>query len=111
MPYMAPECLQGQEADARSDLFSFGCVLYEMVTGRRAFEGKSQLSVLTAILEKDPEPVSKVQPATPTALEHVIHVDTPDTAPTEDEPSAPRAKPPNAPPPAKTAAANTSPPG
>jgi eukaryotic-like serine/threonine-protein kinase len=70
--YMAPECLQGQEADARSDLFSFGCVLYEMVTGRRAFEGKSQLSVLTAILEKDPEPVSKVQPAAPTALEHVI---------------------------------------
>ena len=70
--YMAPECLQGQEADARSDLFSFGCVLYEMVTGRRAFEGKSQLSVLTAILEKDSEPVSKVQPAVPAALEHVI---------------------------------------
>jgi eukaryotic-like serine/threonine-protein kinase len=70
--YMAPECLQGQEADARSDLFSFGCVLYEMVTGRRAFEGKSQLSVITAILEKDPEPVSVVQPGTPAALEHVI---------------------------------------
>jgi eukaryotic-like serine/threonine-protein kinase len=70
--YMAPECLQGQEADARSDLFSFGCVLYEMVTGRRAFEGKSQLSVLTAILEKDPEPVSTVQPGTPVALEHAI---------------------------------------
>ncbi|MGB7928700.1 MAG: serine/threonine-protein kinase, partial [Terriglobales bacterium] len=43
--YMAPELLQGGEADARSDLFSFGCVLYEMITGRRAFEGKSQLSV------------------------------------------------------------------
>src|SRR5207253_6286346 len=52
--YIAPEVLQGQEADARSDLFSFGCVLYEMVTGKRAFPGKSQLSVLTAILEKDP---------------------------------------------------------
>ena len=55
--YMAPELLQGAEADARSDLFSFGCVLYEMITGRRAFEGKSQLSVFTAILEKDPEPI------------------------------------------------------
>ncbi len=55
---MAPELLQGAEADARSDLFSFGCVLYEMITGRRAFEGKSQLSVFSAILEKDPEPIS-----------------------------------------------------
>src|SRR5579864_9109590 len=53
--YMAPELLQGVEADARSDLFSFGCVLYEMITGHPAFEGKSQLSVLTAILEKEPE--------------------------------------------------------
>jgi len=56
--YIAPEVLQGAEADARSDLFSFGCVLYEMVTGRRAFEGESQLSIFTAILEKDPEPIS-----------------------------------------------------
>jgi serine/threonine protein kinase len=63
--YVAPECLQGQEADARSDLFSFGCVLYEIVTGKRAFEGKSQLSVLTAILEKEPDPLSKVQPTLP----------------------------------------------
>jgi Tol biopolymer transport system component len=70
--YMAPECLQGREAGACSDLFSFGCVLYEMVTGRRAFEGKSQLSVLTAILEKDPEPVSSVHPGTPPALEHAV---------------------------------------
>ncbi len=53
--YMAPEVLQGAEADARSDLFGFGCVLYEMITGHRAFEGKSQLSVFTAILEKEPE--------------------------------------------------------
>src|SRR5215469_2300299 len=72
--YMAPEVLQGHEADARSDLFSFGCVLYEMVTGRRAFTGKSQLSVLTAILEKDPEPVSTIQPATPPALDHAIGI-------------------------------------
>jgi serine/threonine protein kinase/Tol biopolymer transport system component len=70
--YMAPEVLQGQEADAQSDLFSFGCVLYEMVTGRRAFPGKSQLSVLTAILEKDPEPVTAARPGTPVALEHTI---------------------------------------
>jgi serine/threonine protein kinase len=70
--YMAPEVLQGGESDARSDIFSFGCVLYEMVTGRKAFEGKSQLSVLTAILEKDPEPIATVQPATPPALDYLI---------------------------------------
>jgi len=70
--YMAPEVLQGAEADARSDLFSLGCVLYEMVTGRRAFEGKSQLSVLTGILEKDPEPVSQVQPKSPATLDYVV---------------------------------------
>ena len=70
--YMAPEVLQGAEADARSDLFSFGCVLYEMVTGRRAFEGKSQLSVFTAILEKDPEPIIASQPLAPRLLDCVI---------------------------------------
>ena len=63
--YMAPEVLQGQEADARSDIFSFGCVLYEMLTGRRAFEGKSQISVASAILEKEPEPITKMQPMAP----------------------------------------------
>ncbi len=70
--YMAPEGLQGVEADARSDLFSFGCVLYEMITGRRAFEGKSQLSVFTAILEKDPEPISASQPMAPPMLDQVV---------------------------------------
>ena len=70
--YMAPEVLQGGEADARSDLFSFGCVLYEMISGRRAFEGKSQLSVLTAILEKEPEPITTVRSATPPALDYAI---------------------------------------
>src|SRR5271157_5008544 len=70
--YMAPELLQGAEADARSDIFSFGCVLYEMVTGRRAFEGKSQLSVFTAILEKDPEPISASQPLSPPMLAQVV---------------------------------------
>ncbi|HET7890345.1 MAG TPA: protein kinase [Candidatus Sulfotelmatobacter sp.] len=70
--YIAPEVLQGAEADARSDLFSFGCVLYEMITGRRAFEGKSQLSVFTAILEKDPDPVTATQPLAPAMLAHVV---------------------------------------
>jgi eukaryotic-like serine/threonine-protein kinase len=70
--YMAPELLQGEEADARSDIFSFGCVLYEMITGRRAFEGKSQLSVFTAILEKDPDPISVSQPLAPPMLERVV---------------------------------------
>src|SRR5277367_5625198 len=70
--YIAPEVLQGAEADARSDLFSFGCVLYEMITGRRAFEGKSQLSVFTSILEKEPEPISASQPLAPPILERVV---------------------------------------
>jgi serine/threonine-protein kinase len=70
--YMSPEQVEGKEVDARSDIFSFGSVLYEMVTGRRAFPGKSQLSVASAILEKDPEPISKLQPMTPPALDHAI---------------------------------------
>ena len=70
--YMAPELLQGAEADARSDLFSFGCVLYEMITGRRAFEGKSQLSVFTSILEKDPDPITAAQPQAPAMLDRVV---------------------------------------
>jgi len=70
--YMAPEVLQGAEADARSDIFSLGCVLYEMATGRRPFEGKSQLSVMSAILEKDPEPVRAIAPNLPPVLDRVI---------------------------------------
>jgi serine/threonine protein kinase/Tol biopolymer transport system component len=70
--FMAPEVLQGREADARSDIFSFGCVLFEMITGRRAFEGKSQLSVASAILEKEPEAITTVQPMAPHALDHVV---------------------------------------
>jgi eukaryotic-like serine/threonine-protein kinase len=67
--YMAPEVLQGVEADARSDIFSFGCVLYEMFTGRRAFEGKSQFSVLGAILDKEPARISSVLPSAPLRLD------------------------------------------
>jgi serine/threonine protein kinase len=70
--YMAPEVLQGTEADARSDIFSFGCVLYEMFTGRRAFEGKSQFSVLGAILDKEPERISTVMPSSPPRLDETV---------------------------------------
>jgi len=70
--YMSPEQIEGRDADARSDIFSFGAVLYEMATGRRAFEGKSQVTVASAILEKDPEPVSVHQPLAPASLQHVI---------------------------------------
>jgi serine/threonine-protein kinase len=70
--YMSPEQVEGKELDGRSDIFSLGAVLYEMLTGRRAFEGKSQLSVASAILEKEPAPISSVKPMTPPALEHVV---------------------------------------
>jgi serine/threonine-protein kinase len=72
--YMSPEQVEGKEVDARSDIFSFGSVLYEMVTGRRAFPGKSQLSVASAVLEREPEPISMLQPLTPPALDRTIRV-------------------------------------
>ncbi len=70
--YMSPEQVEGKELDGRSDIFSLGAVLYEMLTGQRAFQGKSQLSVASAILEKDPAPVTVTKPMTPPAFDHVI---------------------------------------
>jgi serine/threonine-protein kinase len=70
--YMAPEQIEGTEADARTDLFAFGCVLYEMLTGKKAFEGKTRASLLGAILKDEPPPVSKVQPIAPAALDRIV---------------------------------------
>jgi len=69
--YIAPEVLEGAEADARSDIFAFGATLFEMATGKRAFEGKSQASVIAAILERVPPPISTIQPLAPPALERL----------------------------------------
>ena len=70
--YMSPEQVEGKELDGRSDIFSLGAVLYEMLTGKRAFEGKNQLSVASAILEREPTPISSIKPMTPPALDHAI---------------------------------------
>ena len=70
--YMSPEQIEGKEADARSDIFALGAVLYEMATGKRAFEGKSTTSVIAAILERNPPPISAVQPMFPRALDSVV---------------------------------------
>ena len=70
--YMSPEQIEGKELDGRSDIFSLGAVLYEMMIGQRAFQGKSQLSVASAILEKEPVPITTIQPLTPPALDHAI---------------------------------------
>lgn len=70
--YMAPEQLEGLEADARTDIFALGCVLYEMITGRRAFEGATRTSLIAAIVSGSPQPISQLQPLAAPALEHVI---------------------------------------
>jgi Tol biopolymer transport system component len=70
--YMSPEQVEGKPADSRSDVFALGAVIYEMVTGKRAFDGKNQISVASAILEKEPEPVSRLNPVAPANLEHAI---------------------------------------
>jgi Tol biopolymer transport system component len=70
--YMAPEQLEGKEADARTDIFAFGCVLYEMATGKKAFSGATQASLISSILRDDPQPISQVQAMSPPALDRVV---------------------------------------
>ena len=72
LQYMAPEQLEGRDVDARTDLFALGSILYEMLTGKRAFEAVSQAGVMAAILEKEPPPVSVVQPLTPPGLDRIV---------------------------------------
>jgi Tol biopolymer transport system component len=72
LQYMAPEQLEGKDADARTDLFAFGAVLYEMATGQKAFTGKSQASLIAAILEHEPSEMSSLQPMTPPTLGRVV---------------------------------------
>ena len=72
MQYMAPEQLDGVEADRRTDIFSFGVVIHEMVTGKKAFEGKSQVLLISAIATSSPPPLSLVQPETPAALDELV---------------------------------------
>ncbi|MGE5358106.1 MAG: protein kinase domain-containing protein [Bacteroidales bacterium] len=87
VPYMAPEQVQGKDADARSDIFALGAVLYEMLTGNRAFPGESHASVMAAVLERDPPPASAIAPLTPPVLDRLVRQclakspdDRPDTA-------------------------------
>jgi serine/threonine-protein kinase len=72
LQYMAPEQLEGKEVDARTDIFAFGVAVYEMATGKRAFEGQSQASLMVAILEREPPAMSSLQPMTPPALDRVV---------------------------------------
>ena len=73
LQYMSPEQLEGRDADSRSDIFALGTVLYETLTGRRAFEGTSQASLISAIMHANPPPVSTLRPLTPPALDHIVN--------------------------------------
>jgi serine/threonine protein kinase len=70
--YMAPEQLEGTEADSRADIFAFGAILFEMITGRKAFEGKTQVSLISAILKDEPPPIATLAPVAPKALDRII---------------------------------------
>ena len=70
--YMAPEQIEGREVDARTDIFAFGCVLYELLTGQRAFDGKTSSSIMAAVLATTPKPIDELVPLTPPALERIV---------------------------------------
>ena len=72
LQYMAPEQLEAKEADNRTDIFAFGAVVYEMVTGKKAFEGKSQASLIGAIMNSEPQPMAELEAMTPRSLDHVV---------------------------------------
>jgi serine/threonine protein kinase len=72
LQYMSPEQLEGKEADARSDIFSFGAMLYEMITGRKGFAGSSQASLIAAVISVNPPPVSTIQPMASPALDRLV---------------------------------------
>jgi eukaryotic-like serine/threonine-protein kinase len=74
LPYMAPEQIEGRDADQRSDIFALGAMLYEMLSGRRPFEGRSHASLMAAILEQDPPPLARAAPSSgvPPAVERII---------------------------------------
>jgi serine/threonine protein kinase/Tol biopolymer transport system component len=74
LQYMSPEQLEGLDADARTDVFAFGALLYEMVTGKRAFEGRTRTSLIAAIVDREPQPISTLQPGVPPPLERVVSV-------------------------------------
>ena len=70
--YMSPEQIEGRDADARADIFAFGAIVHEMVTGRKAFEGKSQASLIGAIMHGEPPAISSLQPLAPPALDRIV---------------------------------------
>ena len=72
LQYMAPEQLEGKDADARTDIFALGTVIYEMATGQKAFTGQSQASLIAAILDATPPAISTLQPLTPASLDHIV---------------------------------------
>ncbi len=74
LQYMAPEQVEGRDVDARTDVFAFGALIYEMATGRPAFEGASQASVIGAILQTTPPPIAQVTPGLPAALDRLVSV-------------------------------------
>jgi eukaryotic-like serine/threonine-protein kinase len=72
LQYMSPEQLEARDADARSDIFAFGAVLYELITGKRAFEGNTPASVIASILKGQPQPITQLSPMTPTGIDRVV---------------------------------------